>query len=184
MINYDLPNNREQYIHRIGRSGRYGRKARALASVGRAFRERRCFAQHRCCTRDGLCQRAWVALRASSVQRTAICYACPGGAGSQQRGRRGRAGGSLRVYSTRPSSQNECTQTSARSSSLLPLSRVSPSTSSRTRTCASSATSSSTTAPRSTRCAHRHNTDGPSAALAVPQPAPRLAPRFGPVPFV
>lgn len=28
VINYDLPNNREQYIHRIGRSGRYGRKAR------------------------------------------------------------------------------------------------------------------------------------------------------------
>jgi len=26
VINYDLPNNRELYIHRIGRSGRYGRK--------------------------------------------------------------------------------------------------------------------------------------------------------------
>ncbi|ELK27104.1 Eukaryotic initiation factor 4A-III [Myotis davidii] len=26
IINYDLPNNRELYIHRIGRSGRYGRK--------------------------------------------------------------------------------------------------------------------------------------------------------------
>lgn len=26
MINYDLPNNRELYIHRIGRSGRFGRK--------------------------------------------------------------------------------------------------------------------------------------------------------------
>ncbi|KAJ8452144.1 hypothetical protein Cgig2_016725 [Carnegiea gigantea] len=27
VINYDLPNNRELYIHRIGRSGRFGRKA-------------------------------------------------------------------------------------------------------------------------------------------------------------
>lgn len=26
VINYDLPNSRELYIHRIGRSGRYGRK--------------------------------------------------------------------------------------------------------------------------------------------------------------
>lgn len=26
MINYDLPNSRELYIHRIGRSGRFGRK--------------------------------------------------------------------------------------------------------------------------------------------------------------
>ncbi len=26
VINYDLPNNRENYIHRIGRSGRFGRK--------------------------------------------------------------------------------------------------------------------------------------------------------------
>ena len=26
VINYDLPNNRELYIHRSGRSGRFGRK--------------------------------------------------------------------------------------------------------------------------------------------------------------
>ena len=26
VINYDLPTNRENYIHRIGRSGRFGRK--------------------------------------------------------------------------------------------------------------------------------------------------------------
>jgi translation initiation factor 4A len=26
VINFDLPTNRENYIHRIGRSGRYGRK--------------------------------------------------------------------------------------------------------------------------------------------------------------
>jgi len=32
VINYDLPNNRELYIHRIGRSGRYGRKVRWLWS--------------------------------------------------------------------------------------------------------------------------------------------------------
>ena len=30
VINYDLPNNREQYIHRIGRSGRFGRKGVAI----------------------------------------------------------------------------------------------------------------------------------------------------------
>lgn len=29
VINYDLPNNRELYIHRIGRSGRFGRKVGA-----------------------------------------------------------------------------------------------------------------------------------------------------------
>lgn len=31
VICYDLPNNRELYIHRIGRSGRFGRKVRGLA---------------------------------------------------------------------------------------------------------------------------------------------------------
>ena len=30
VINYDLPNNKETYIHRIGRSGRYGRKGNAI----------------------------------------------------------------------------------------------------------------------------------------------------------
>ena len=30
VINYDLPNNRENYIHRIGRSGRFGRKGVAI----------------------------------------------------------------------------------------------------------------------------------------------------------
>eukprot|EP00037_Helgoeca_nana_P000126 m.20309 g.20309 ORF g.20309 m.20309 type:complete len:396 (-) comp10181_c0_seq1:312-1499(-) len=30
VINYDLPTNREQYIHRIGRSGRFGRKGVAI----------------------------------------------------------------------------------------------------------------------------------------------------------
>lgn len=30
VINYDLPNIRENYIHRIGRSGRYGRKGNAI----------------------------------------------------------------------------------------------------------------------------------------------------------
>jgi len=33
VINYDLPNNRELYIHRIGRSGRFGRKGVALNFV-------------------------------------------------------------------------------------------------------------------------------------------------------
>lgn len=30
VLNYDLPTNREQYIHRIGRSGRFGRKGVAI----------------------------------------------------------------------------------------------------------------------------------------------------------
>jgi ATP-dependent RNA helicase len=33
VINYDLPANRELYIHRIGRSGRYGRKGVAINFV-------------------------------------------------------------------------------------------------------------------------------------------------------
>ena len=33
VINYDLPNTRELYIHRIGRSGRFGRKGVAINFV-------------------------------------------------------------------------------------------------------------------------------------------------------
>src|ERR1700741_81355 len=33
VINYDLPLNRENYIHRIGRSGRFGRKGVAINFV-------------------------------------------------------------------------------------------------------------------------------------------------------
>ena len=33
VINYDLPNHRELYIHRIGRSGRFGRKGVAINFV-------------------------------------------------------------------------------------------------------------------------------------------------------
>jgi translation initiation factor 4A len=33
VINYDLPNNKECYLHRIGRSGRYGRKGTAINFV-------------------------------------------------------------------------------------------------------------------------------------------------------
>ena len=33
VINYDLPINRENYIHRIGRSGRFGRKGVAINLV-------------------------------------------------------------------------------------------------------------------------------------------------------
>ena len=33
VINYDLPENRETYLHRIGRSGRYGRKGVAINFV-------------------------------------------------------------------------------------------------------------------------------------------------------
>ncbi|KAH9306080.1 hypothetical protein KI387_010484, partial [Taxus chinensis] len=37
VINYDLPNNRELYIHRIGRSGRFGRKPSRSAIKAEAF---------------------------------------------------------------------------------------------------------------------------------------------------
>jgi ATP-dependent RNA helicase len=33
VINYDLPSNRENYIHRIGRSGRFGRKGVSINFV-------------------------------------------------------------------------------------------------------------------------------------------------------
>jgi len=33
VINYDLPISREKYIHRIGRSGRFGRKGVAINFV-------------------------------------------------------------------------------------------------------------------------------------------------------
>ncbi|GIQ84624.1 hypothetical protein KIPB_006157 [Kipferlia bialata] len=33
VINYDLPSNRETYLHRIGRSGRFGRTGIALSFV-------------------------------------------------------------------------------------------------------------------------------------------------------
>jgi ATP-dependent RNA helicase len=33
VINYDLPTNKENYIHRIGRSGRFGRKGVAINFV-------------------------------------------------------------------------------------------------------------------------------------------------------
>jgi len=33
VINYDLPANRENYIHRIGRGGRFGRKGVAINFV-------------------------------------------------------------------------------------------------------------------------------------------------------
>jgi translation initiation factor 4A len=34
VINYELPTNKENYIHRIGRSGRFGRKGVAINFVG------------------------------------------------------------------------------------------------------------------------------------------------------
>jgi translation initiation factor 4A len=36
VINYDLPTNKENYIHRIGRSGRFGRKGVAINFITQA----------------------------------------------------------------------------------------------------------------------------------------------------
>jgi len=36
VINYDLPKQKEDYMHRIGRSGRYGRKGIAINFVTKA----------------------------------------------------------------------------------------------------------------------------------------------------
>jgi translation initiation factor 4A len=35
VVNYDIPSNKESYIHRIGRSGRFGRKGIAINFLGR-----------------------------------------------------------------------------------------------------------------------------------------------------
>ncbi|GKB54493.1 eukaryotic initiation factor 4A-3 [Tanacetum coccineum] len=45
VINYDLPNNRELYIHRIGRSGRFGRKVSKKLQIteNKIWRLNRCF---------------------------------------------------------------------------------------------------------------------------------------------
>ena len=54
VINYDLPTNRENYIHRIGRSGRFGRKGVAInfitAGACLLAHSRRCFALRSCVT--------------------------------------------------------------------------------------------------------------------------------------
>lgn len=42
VINYDLPTNRENYIHRIGRSGRFGRKGVAINFVTQVRKIRTC----------------------------------------------------------------------------------------------------------------------------------------------
>ncbi|CAL8078756.1 unnamed protein product [Calicophoron daubneyi] len=39
VVNYDLPNNRETYIHRIGRGGRFGRKGTAISFVTKSEME-------------------------------------------------------------------------------------------------------------------------------------------------
>ena len=57
VINYDLPTNRENYIHRIGRGGRFGRKGvainfvttedvRMLRDIEREILSHFCYAEH------------------------------------------------------------------------------------------------------------------------------------------
>jgi superfamily II DNA/RNA helicase len=36
VINYEMPNSRENYFHRIGRTGRYGRKGVSINLIGSA----------------------------------------------------------------------------------------------------------------------------------------------------
>ena len=55
VINYDLPTNRENYIHRIGRSGRFGRKGVAinfLTQVRARWSRQGRAARVRCCRSD------------------------------------------------------------------------------------------------------------------------------------
>ena len=42
VINYDLPTNRENYIHRIGRSGRFGRKGVGMLIVSLLYSDQLC----------------------------------------------------------------------------------------------------------------------------------------------
>ena len=58
VINYDLPNNRELYIHRIGRSGRYGRKVCSTALPGSAVSMLICItaSQHKSVSRFTVCK--------------------------------------------------------------------------------------------------------------------------------
>jgi ATP-dependent RNA helicase len=42
VINYDLPTNRENYIHRIGRSGRFGRKGVGMLIVSLLYSNQLC----------------------------------------------------------------------------------------------------------------------------------------------
>ena len=42
VINYDLPNSRELYIHRIGRSGRFGRKGVTISKWLWSALQRKC----------------------------------------------------------------------------------------------------------------------------------------------
>lgn len=81
VICYDLPNNRELYIHRIGRSGRFGRKVRGLAE--RAQPPSRLGQRRRARATDTLsstlrlgppsARRAWRSI--SSSRRTSACCA-------------------------------------------------------------------------------------------------------------
>jgi superfamily II DNA/RNA helicase len=40
VINYDLPNDKAQYIHRIGRTGRYGKKGCAINLIGNGYEKK------------------------------------------------------------------------------------------------------------------------------------------------
>ena len=46
VINYDLPGNRESYLHRIGRSGRFGRKGVAINFITYSDRKQLEYLQH------------------------------------------------------------------------------------------------------------------------------------------
>ena len=111
VINYDLPNNRELYIHRIGRSGRYGRKGVDTYCV---------------CVCVCVCVRA--------------CVYCIG-----RSGRYGSKGVAITFVITALRLLRSVT-------AVVYGRQVLPSTSSRPTTFASSATSSSTTPRRLTRC--------------------------------
>jgi superfamily II DNA/RNA helicase len=71
VINYDLPTNRENYIHRIGRGGRFGRKGVAINFLTAEVRKYPCPSRYvlTCDTKLSLAPRCMVCAGCADVAR-------------------------------------------------------------------------------------------------------------------